>query len=84
MPICEQRGLVLLWHGATWHGSGENTSTHQQRPALNIAYYPPWWNLMREQGHQPVFPETFARMPKTLQALVQHKVAKRRADIYEL
>ena len=38
---------------------------------------------MREGGHQPVFPETFERMPEDLQALVRHKVAKQRADIYE-
>lgn len=52
----------------------------QQSP---VAYYPAWWNLMREGGHQPVLPETFARMPEDLQALVRHKVAKRREDIYE-
>ncbi len=83
VPICGQRGSVLLWQGATWHGQGANTSQDKHRMGLNIAYYPAWWNLMREGGHQPVFPETFARMPETLQILVRHKVAKQREDIYE-
>ena len=83
MPVCGRRGSVLLWQGGTWHGQGANTTDDQHRMALNIAYYPAWWNLMREGGHQPVFPETFARMPEDLQALVRHKVAKRREDIYE-
>jgi ectoine hydroxylase-related dioxygenase (phytanoyl-CoA dioxygenase family) len=84
VPVCGRRGSVLLWHGGTWHGQGANTTDNQHRMALNIAYYPPWWNLMREGGHQPVFPETFERMPENLQALVRHKVAKHRADIYEV
>ena len=83
VPVCGRRGSVLLWHGGTWHGQGANTTDDQHRMALNIAYYPAWWNLMREGGHQPVFPETFARMPEELQRLVHHKVAKRREDIYE-
>jgi ectoine hydroxylase-related dioxygenase (phytanoyl-CoA dioxygenase family) len=78
-----RRGSVLLWQGATWHGQGANTTRDQHRMALNIAYYPAWWNLMREGGHQPVLPETFARMPEYLQDLVRHKVARERADIYE-
>ena len=83
VSVCGRRGSVLLWHGGAWHGQGANTTDDQHRMALNIAYYPPWWNLMREGGHQPVLPETFARMPEELQPLVRHKVAKRRADIYE-
>ena len=76
VPVCGRRGSVLLWHGGTWHGQGANTTDDEHRMALNIAYYPAWWNLMREGGHQPVFPETFERMPEDLQALVRHKVAK--------
>ena len=83
IPIVGKRGSVLLWQGGTWHGNGANTSKNQHRMALNIAYYPAWWNLMREGGHQPIYPEVFERMPESLQELVKHKVAKRREDIYE-
>ena len=51
--------------------------------ALNIAYYPPWWNLAREGGHQPVWPETFERMPPELQNLTRNRVARERGEIYE-
>jgi hypothetical protein len=46
-------------------------------------YYPPWWNLAREDGHQPVWPEVYARMPTELQALTRHKVGRTRADVCE-
>jgi ectoine hydroxylase-related dioxygenase (phytanoyl-CoA dioxygenase family) len=77
------RGSVLLWQGAVWHGAGANTTGSEDRLGLNIAYYPPWWNLAREDGHQPVWPEVFARMPADLQALTCHKVGRERADVYE-
>ncbi|RKU31292.1 hypothetical protein C6497_02030 [Candidatus Poribacteria bacterium] len=82
-PISGKRGSVLLWQGGTWHGNGANTTKDQHRMALNIAYYPAWWNLMREGGHQPIYPEVYERMPEPLQVLVKHKVAKQREDIYE-
>lgn len=83
VSVCGYRGSVVMWHGGIWHGQGPNTTHDQHRMGLNIAYYPAWWNCAREGGHQPVFPETFAQMPETLQELVRHKVAKRRSDIYE-
>jgi ectoine hydroxylase-related dioxygenase (phytanoyl-CoA dioxygenase family) len=76
-------GSVLLWQGGLWHGAGANTTEREDRIGLNIAYYPPWWNLAREEGHQPVWPEVFARMPAELQALTRHKVGRTRADVYE-
>jgi ectoine hydroxylase-related dioxygenase (phytanoyl-CoA dioxygenase family) len=78
-----RRGSILLWQGALWHGAGANTTRDEDRIGLNIAYYPPWWNLAREDGHQPVWPEVFARMPAELQALTRHKVGRTRADVYE-
>jgi ectoine hydroxylase-related dioxygenase (phytanoyl-CoA dioxygenase family) len=78
-----RRGSVLLWHGGVWHGQGGNTTTDQHRMGLNIAYYPPWWNLAREGGHQPVHPEVFERMPPELQELTRHKIGKQCSDIYE-
>jgi ectoine hydroxylase-related dioxygenase (phytanoyl-CoA dioxygenase family) len=82
-PVTGQRGSVFLWHGGLWHASGANTTTDQNRMALNIAYYPPWWNLAREGGHQPVSPEVFARMPPEMQELNRHRVGQHRAELYE-
>jgi ectoine hydroxylase-related dioxygenase (phytanoyl-CoA dioxygenase family) len=78
-----RRGSVLMWHGGTWHGAGANTTSGTHRMGLNIAYYPAWWNLYREDGHQPIWPEVFDRMPKELQELTRHKVGRQRADVYE-
>ena len=83
LPITGRRGSVFLWHGGVWHANGANTTLDQHRMALNIAYYPPWWNLAREGGHQPVWPETFERMPPELQSLTRNRVAKERGEIYE-
>src|SRR5215218_10209877 len=43
--VTGRRGSVFLWSGALWHASGANTTSDVNRMALNIAYYPPWWNL---------------------------------------
>jgi len=77
------RGSVVLWHGGVWHTNGPNISQGDHRMALNIAYYPAWWNCAREGGHQPVFPEEFERMPKELQDLCRHKVGRYRSEVYE-
>jgi ectoine hydroxylase-related dioxygenase (phytanoyl-CoA dioxygenase family) len=83
MPVTGRRGSVFLWHGGIWHANGANTTTDQQRMGLNIAYYPPWWNLAREGGHQPIRPDVYARMPAELQKLNQNRVAATRAELYE-
>lgn len=83
MPVTGRRGSVFLWHGGIWHANGANITTDQHRMGLNIAYYPPWWNLAREGGHQPIQPDVFARMPEALQKLNQHKVGKVRTELYD-
>ena len=83
LPITGRRGSVFLWHGGVWHANGANTTADQHRMALNVAYYPPWWNLAREGGHQPIWPETFERMPPELQRLTRNRVARQREEIYE-
>lgn len=83
MPVTGRRGSVFLWHGGIWHANGANITADQQRMGLNIAYYPAWWNLAREGGHQPVLPEVFDRMPAELQQLNRHRVGKVRSELYE-
>lgn len=83
LPVTGRRGAVLLWHGGIWHANGANTTTDQQRMGLNIAYYPPWWNLAREGGHQAIQPEVYARMPAELQKLNRNRVAQSRDELYE-
>ncbi|MBI2191464.1 MAG: phytanoyl-CoA dioxygenase family protein [Planctomycetes bacterium] len=80
--ITGRRGSVMMWHGGLWHGAGANTS-QEIRVGLNIAYYPPWFNHAREGGHQPVWPETYERMPKELQEMSKCRVGRTRADVYE-
>jgi ectoine hydroxylase-related dioxygenase (phytanoyl-CoA dioxygenase family) len=82
-PVTGRRGSVFLWHGGIWHANGANRTSDQHRMGLNIAYYPAWWNLAREGGHQPVHPEVFERMPAELQALNRHRVGKGRSELYE-
>lgn len=81
--ITGPKGSVVLWHAGVWHANGANTSTAEHRMGLNISYYPVWWNMYREGGHQPVHPEVYARMPETMQRLNVHRVGHRRADLYE-
>jgi ectoine hydroxylase-related dioxygenase (phytanoyl-CoA dioxygenase family) len=83
MPVTGRRGSVFLWHGGIWHANGANTTTDQQRMGLNVAYYPPWWNLAREGGHQPIQPEVYARMPAALQQLNRNRVAQSRDELCE-
>lgn len=80
--VTGRKGSVLMWHGGLWHGAGPNTS-NQIRVGLNIAYYPPWFNHAREGGHQPVWPETFERLPKELQEMSRCRIGRTRADVYE-
>ncbi len=81
--ITGPQGSVVLWHAGVWHANGANTSQNEQRMGLNISYYPVWWNMYREGGHQLVFPEVFARMPEEMKVLNQHRVGRTREGLYE-
>ena len=53
------------------------------RVGLNVAYYPRWFNNWVENGHQPLWPETWERLPPALRALVPGRQARSRAEAYE-
>jgi ectoine hydroxylase-related dioxygenase (phytanoyl-CoA dioxygenase family) len=82
-PITGRRGSVVLWNGNVWHASGKNITSNEQRMGLNAAYYVSWYNFARENGHQPVLPQVFERMPTELQELNRHRVGRTRAEIFE-
>ena len=81
-PITGRRGSLLMWHGGAYHTSGANTSD-QVRVGLNMGYQARWMNNWIEGGHQPLWPETYERMPPEMQALCVGKRARRREDVYE-
>ena len=81
--ITGKRGSVAMWHGGMFHQSRANVSD-QIRVGLNIAYYPLWFNIWIEGGHQPVWPETFERMPPEMQQLCPGRLGRRREDVYEV
>ena len=75
-------GSVALWHSGLFHGAGANCSS-ETRVGLNIAYYPRWFNNWIEGGHQPVWPETFERMPAVMQSLCPGIRGRSREEVYE-
>ena len=81
-PVTGEAGSVVLWHGGLFHQARANRSD-QIRVGLNIAYYPRWFNNWVEGGHQPVWPETFERMPPEMQALCPGKRGRSRIEMYE-
>ena len=81
-PIEGAAGSVRLWHGGAWHQARANTS-EEIRIGLNIAYYPRWFNNWIEGGHQPVWPETYQRMPEAYRALCPGRQGHTREDMYE-
>ena len=81
-PVTGPAGSVMLWHGGIFHTARANTS-QQIRVGLNIAYYPRWFNNWIENGHQPVWPETYQRMPEEMQRLCPGRLGRRRDDVYE-
>lgn len=83
VPVTGRAGSVMLWHGGMFHIARANTSD-QIRVGLNIAYYPRWFNNWVEGGHQPVWPETFERMPPEMQQLCPGKLGRSRAELYEV
>lgn len=81
-PVTGRAGSVMLWHGGAFHIARANTSS-QIRVGLNIAYYPRWFNNWVEGGHQPVWPETFERMPPEMKQLCTGKQGRSRTELYE-
>lgn len=81
-PVTGRAGSVILWHGGLFHMARANTSD-QIRVGLNIAYYPRWFNNWVEGGHQPVWPETYERMPPEMKRLCPGRLGRNRADLYE-
>ena len=45
--------------------------------------YPTWMNNWVEGGHQPLWPETYARMPPEVQRLMPGLHGRRRGGLYE-
>ena len=80
--VAGEAGSVLLWHGGAWHQARAYTSA-EIRLGLNIAYYPRWFNNWVEGGHQPLWPETYARLPQEYRALVPGRQGRLRGEVYE-
>lgn len=81
-PITGRPGTVMMWHGGLFHQARANR-TDRVRVGLNIAYYPRWFNNWIEGGHQPVWPETYRRMPPEMKRLCPGRLGRNRADLYE-
>ena len=75
-------GSLLMWHGGAFHMARANTGS-SVRVGLNVAYYPRWFNNWVENNHQPVWPETFARMPAEIRALCTGRQGRSRDEAYE-
>ena len=82
-PITGRAGSVMLWHAGAFHQARANSS-EQIRIGLNIAYYPRWLNNWIEGGHQPLWPETYERIPPEFRSLCVGKVGKVREEKYEV
>ena len=81
--ITGRSGSVMMWHGGLFHGAGPNTG-REIRVGLNIAYYPRWMNNWVEGGHQPLWRETYDRMPEEYQAACVGKFGTNREGAYEV
>jgi ectoine hydroxylase-related dioxygenase (phytanoyl-CoA dioxygenase family) len=82
VPMTGRKGSVAIFRSGVWHAIGHNASTDGIRVGLNAAYYPAWWNLLREANHQPIRPEVFAQMPPELQAMQNQRVGRTREEVY--
>ncbi len=80
--VTGRAGSLLLWHAGTLHMARAHRGD-SVRVGLNVAYYPPWFNNWIENGHQPVWPETYERMPAEMQRLCTGRQARHRDDAYE-
>ncbi|HXW80894.1 MAG TPA: phytanoyl-CoA dioxygenase family protein [Acidimicrobiales bacterium] len=83
VPMTGRKGSVAIFRSGIWHASGHNASPDINRVGLNVAYYPAWWNILREANHQPIRPDVFTDMPSDLQVLQSHRVGRRREDVYQ-
>lgn len=81
-PVTGVAGSLLMWHGGTLHMARAHRGD-TVRVGLNVAYYPPWFNNWIENGHQPVWPETFERMPEDMRRLCTGRQARTRDEAYE-
>jgi ectoine hydroxylase-related dioxygenase (phytanoyl-CoA dioxygenase family) len=81
-PVTGRAGSVMMWHGGLFHQARANTSS-QIRVGLNIACYPRWFNNWIEGGHQPLWPETYERMPEATQRLCPGRQGREREKVYE-
>jgi hypothetical protein len=81
-PVTGRAGSVLLWHAGAFHQVRANTSD-QIRMGLNIAYYPRWLNNWIEGWHQPLWPETYARMSAEMQEMCVKLHGHERDAMYE-
>ena len=81
-PITGTAGSVFMWYGGTFHTARPNLSD-QVRVGLNIVYYPSWFNHYQENGHQPIKPDTYQRMPEAIRALFPQRRGATREEVYE-
>jgi hypothetical protein len=81
-PVTGRAGSVMMWHGGLFHMARANIS-EEIRMGLNLAYYPRWLNNWIEHGHQPIWPETFERMPPEMKRLCPGRFGRNRTDVYE-
>ena len=82
-PVTGRAGSVMMWHGGLYHMARANTTTDQIRVGLNTAYYPRWFNNWVENNHQPIWPETYKRMPPEMKRLCPGRLGRHRDDVYE-
>ena len=78
-----QPGSVLLWHGGTLHTATPNTGD-QIRVGLNIAYHARWFNHYVNSHIEPIWPETYVRMPPEMQKLFSLRRGRTKSDVYEI
>ena len=78
-----KKGSLIIWQGGVWHANGANTTKNKKRIGLNASYSPSWWNLKREQGHQPILEENFMKLPDNLKMIIKHKIGKNRNEYYD-
>lgn len=82
-PITGRPGTVMLWHAGLFHMSRANTTSDEIRVGLNSGYCPRWFNNWAEGCHQPVWPETYERMPPEMRRLCPGRLGRNRAELYE-
>ncbi|MEE2709447.1 MAG: phytanoyl-CoA dioxygenase family protein [Gemmatimonadota bacterium] len=76
--ITSSKGSVLIWHGATWHRTGPNTSSDRHRMGANVAYIPSFihrpldgWPLVKRSAYE--------KLSGDLQGLLERSVEDQEA-----